>query len=612
MKISKTKFIYYSKTKNLFSSFNDRLNNEKIDQDTIEKLQELERDAKLKLIFEKGNISQYSSDDIDELKSENNNSNEYMEVMLPYYNIIEEVSARKVKNIFGGYVHFNQNNFKQKYFELKKEEFSFFAFLDTYQEDDHNIRIIETKSTTSSKFVNLTYRENKERKNLFIKNKFGILTLRETAFDNISSSKYFEKRNKLLNLDNEIGKYIYDIAYQGYILNKANKSKKKKEYYLTVLNHEYIFDGSRDKNNEPIYSTDLITLVDVSLLVEEYFPIIENEIEDLITKLRSSNQELMSLDEIIRTTNLHDSNPYIELIGTKNPITELYYSFNGFKGSGNNISIQSLIDEGILEINQVPKNILDKENQIIQYDSVLNNTKYINKENIKKYLKSYNYPIYHLDFETFNSPLPRYKGETAYTQSVYQFSLHVEKAPGVCDFNQDHYYYLAEDHQDHRRDIATKLLEYIKDDGGDIMAYNYGFEKMVLKDLANQFPEFRKPLNKLINRTKDLMHLLKNNSKMAEELNLENNNFNYYDPAQHGSFSIKKVLPTLTSLSYDNLAVRNGNEALISYARLPKLYEQNYEKYKIEYNNMLEYCKQDTWAMVLILNQLRKLVEEEN
>ena len=37
-------------------------------------------------------------------------------------------------------------------------------------------------------------------------------------------------------------------------------------------------------------------------------------------------------------------------------------------------------------------------------------------------LKQLKYPIYHLDFETFPCPLPRYSGEKPYTQSVFQFS----------------------------------------------------------------------------------------------------------------------------------------------------------------------------------------------
>ena len=58
---------------------------------------------------------------------------------------------------------------------------------------------------------------------------------------------------------------------------------------------------------------------------------------------------------------------------------------------------------------------------------------YIRKDKIKLAIDSLNYPIYHLDFETFPCPLPRFKGETPYTQSLFQYSIHIEKEPGVCD-----------------------------------------------------------------------------------------------------------------------------------------------------------------------------------
>ena len=31
---------------------------------------------------------------------------------------------------------------------------------------------------------------------------------------------------------------------------------------------------------------------------------------------------------------------------------------------------------------------------------------------------------------------------------------------------------------------------------------------------------------------------------------------------------------------------------------------------EFKYNSLLEYCKQDTWAMVVILDKIRKMVDE--
>ena len=54
--------------------------------------------------------------------------------------------------------------------------------------------------------------------------------------------------------------------------------------------------------------------------------------------------------------------------------------------------------------------------------------------------------------------------------------------------------------------------------------------------------------------------------------------------------------------------ISNGGEALITYAKFPTMDKKEYE-YK--YQKLLEYCKQDTWAMVVILKKIRELVKDE-
>ena len=80
--------------------------------------------------------------------------------------------------------------------------------------------------------------------------------------------------------------------------------------------------------------------------------------------------------------------------------------------------------------------------------------------------------------------------------------------------------------------------------------------------------------------------------------------FNFYHEDLNGSFSIKKVLPIFSDLSYKNLEVSNGVEAYSTYLTFDKL---NDAEKKDAYNNLIEYCKQDTWAMVEILHHLKEL-----
>ena len=85
-----------------------------------------------------------------------------------------------------------------------------------------------------------------------------------------------------------------------------------------------------------------------------------------------------------------------------------------------------LVNEKIYSMQDVPYEWLTRKINIIQRNCVDTHEIFINKNKIIDGLNTLKYPIYHLDFESFPCPLPRYKGENPYIQSVFQFSLHVE------------------------------------------------------------------------------------------------------------------------------------------------------------------------------------------
>ena len=58
---------------------------------------------------------------------------------------------------------------------------------------------------------------------------------------------------------------------------------------------------------------------------------------------------------------------------------------------------------------------------------------FIDKNEIKKFLGTLTYPIYHLDFETFQIAIPKWEGCKPYEQIPFQYSLHIEQADGNLD-----------------------------------------------------------------------------------------------------------------------------------------------------------------------------------
>ena len=99
-----------------------------------------------------------------------------------------------------------------------------------------------------------------------------VLNKNTTEINNISKA-YVDGRNKLLDKYDSCGKYIYDLAVQRMIiegdLKKTHFTNKKINYYLAVLNHEYVFDGKYE-NNKPVYTDDIIRIFDFTKITEEY------------------------------------------------------------------------------------------------------------------------------------------------------------------------------------------------------------------------------------------------------------------------------------------------------------------------------------------------------
>ena len=174
-----------------------------------------------------------------------------------------------------------------------------------------------------------------------------------------------------------------------------------------------------------------------------------------------------------------------------------------------------------------------------------------------------------------------------------------------------HLEYLAPDHEDHRRDIAERLIKDIDlSNGGSVLAYHAVFEKTRISELMIFYPDLKDQLQVIYDAIFDLEDVLHASEKLYQKYDptysLEGKpKFNFYDKNLHASFSIKKVLPIFTDLSYTNMDVKNGTEAILTYGMLAELTDKEYEE---KYLALRKYCRLDTWSMVKILQGLKNLI----
>jgi hypothetical protein len=172
-----------------------------------------------------------------------------------------------------------------------------------------------------------------------------------------------------------------------------------------------------------------------------------------------------------------------------------------------------------------------------------------------------------------------------------QFSCHVQEADGRVT----HHEWLAEGPEDPRPTLAERLIRACEG-AQTVVAYNAGFERRRLEQMAEALPALAAPLRSIVARLVDLLPVVRNH---------------VYHPDFGGSFSLKRVLPALVpEISYAWLSIADGETASLELERL--LFSGSGlepEARRRLRGDLLKYCYQDTWGLVTILERLRQLPE---
>ena len=241
---------------------------------------------------------------------------------------------------------------------------------------------------------------------------------------------------------------------------------------------------------------------------------------------------------------------------------------------------------GIELIRDIPEDfkLSERNRRIVQSNKT--GKPVIDEKDIRDHLGTLEYPLYYFDFETINPAIPPYDNWRPYQTTPFQFSLHIQKNKGKeCE----HYEFLLKEAADPRRPLIESMLKLLGKKGS-IIAWKKSFEIMVIKNMAEMFPEYKEQLLDLVPRFWDLI------------TPFQSGDYVHYD--FHGSASIKDVLPVLVpSLSYEKLEIQEGGTAGLKY-ELWLSGEMEEKEWQKTHKNLLEYCGLDTLAMVEIMRVL--------
>lgn len=370
--------------------------------------------------------------------------------------------------------------------------------------------------------------------------------------------------------------YLDDIAYQTHILLKLGYNVTKSS--IVYINKFYKRKGNIDLNK-------LFIIEDVTNIVLKKQEEVSKKIEEINEYMNHENEPK---DDIGNHCIKPYDCPFFKYCTNKLPEQNIFKI-----KSMRNTSKFDLYHKGIYSYDNLLKEDINwKYKQQIEFE-LYNKEPIINKNEIEKFLNTLSYPLYFLDFETYQQTIPKYDGIRPYEQIPFQYSLHyIEKEDGILEHKE----FLAEADVDPRRVLAESLTRDIPKNVC-IVAYNMQFEKMVIKNLSNLYPDLCEHLMNIHDNMKDLMIPFKDR--------------NYYTKEMYGSYSIKYVLPALfpndPSLNYSNLdLIHKGDEASNYYANLSSFSK---EEQQVIRENLLKYCKLDTYAMVKIWEKLKEIIE---
>jgi hypothetical protein len=171
----------------------------------------------------------------------------------------------------------------------------------------------------------------------------------------------------------------------------------------------------------------------------------------------------------------------------------------------------------------------------------------------------------------------------------FQWTLHVQKERGA---SLEHIEFLAPSDADPRRQFLSQLCP-LPGKSGSIVVYNKTFESLCLADLAVWLPAFAPRIEQVRGRLWDLLAVVRGN---------------VYDPDFQDSFLLKAAHPALVpELGYEEMELAEGITAGHVWESIVRGNLDAAERARLR-DALLAYCRQDTPAMVRLVEKLKESV----
>jgi hypothetical protein len=365
---------------------------------------------------------------------------------------------------------------------------------------------------------------------------------------------------------------INDVAFQMAAFREAGW--KMGRAYVMHVNGAYIRKGD-------INAAEFITVVEVTEAVNKRNNVIIEQISNALMVMAGPCPPL-------DVTLASDFYRWMDVMRFMHPNLPEHSVFNLTRLDAP--LVKSLKARGIAKLSDIPVDLPElKLQQVTQLRAIAAGGRLIDAAGIAARLDTLEYPLQFLDYETASPAVPPFEGLAPYQQMPFQYSVHVQDSP-TAKLRQ--YEFLAEG-PDNPMGALVEQLRHDLSPTGSVIVWYKGFEMGRNVELGHLVPDSAEFFEQVNSRVFDLMEIF------SEGL--------YADARFNGSASIKAVLPILVpELSYKSLGIQEGGAASRRWSQAARGELEDSDARRV-YDDLLVYCRQDTLAMVKILEVLRAL-----
>ena len=460
-----------------------------------------------------------------------------------------------------------------------------------------SVTIYEAAIATKKQFI---------RADILVKNGnfLSLFEVKAKSFNSQEKNPFTNKKNGTIN--SEWKPYLYDVAFQKYVINQALRDYKVSAHLMMAdksvacptdgLNQKFL--PVKDSNGriyvevtkaptEADLTPQILCTVNVDAECEQIYAGTDSEGARSLSFSQRIDQfsEHYACDTKIQapiSTTCSSCQFYTtdedEQLGLESGMKECWKAELGWNDEdfecptvldvwnfrkkselieAGRIKMSELLEEDVGPESNDQLGISTSERQWLQIEKFQkgDNSIWLDRDNLKSEMDSWDFPLHFIDFETASVAIPFNAGRRPFEEIAFQFSHHIVREDGTVEHFGE--YLNTERGVFPNYEFVRALKDQLKEDNGSIFRYA-AHENSILKKIYIQLQADQGEIadrEELCEFIKSITHHDPQGSdeRWTGERNmvdmLEIVKRYYYDPATNGSNSIKQVLPAMLNSS---------------------------------------------------------------